>query len=119
MSRPDHEDSIAEESPKAWGTDNDEKMRLVYGAFEAAGIQDFLARDVVKTLRNAGIAFEFYGQVPTDAEDKADRDVARAVYSDEIKMAEEPVEHRLRRAFLNGMREGMERAMYIGRWDHR
>ncbi len=38
-------------------------------------------------------------------------------------MAEEPIEHRLRRAWLNGFKEGVERSAYAtvevtGRWDY-
>jgi len=33
-------------------------------------------------------------------------------------MAEEPIEDRLLRAWLNGFREGATRAHHGGRWDH-
>jgi hypothetical protein len=38
--------------------------------------------------------------------------------NDETTMAEEPIEHRLLRAWLNGFREGEERAKVGGRWDN-
>jgi len=36
----------------------------------------------------------------------------------ETSMAEEPIEDRLLRAWLNGFREGATRAHHGGRWDH-
>lgn len=48
-----------------------------------------------------------------------DLDKARATLS-ENTMAEEPIEDRLRRAWLNGFREGVEMAGWKnGQWDHR
>ena len=68
--------------------------------------------DVITEILNAGILFREpapdYDAVPAD--------------SDEATMAEEPIEQRLRRAWLNGFKEGVERASYSateswGRWD--
>jgi len=49
----------------------------------------------------------------------------RAVTVDEgeVSMAEEPIEHRLRRSWLNGFKEGVERSAWAavevtGRWDY-
>lgn len=44
----------------------------------------------------------------------------KSVHGVETTMAEEPIEHRLRRAWLNGFREGVDRAWWgDGRWDQR
>jgi hypothetical protein len=60
----------------------------------------------------------------TTTEKEADDNAAEArgneperTYDGETRMAEEPIEQRLLRAWLNGFREGAERASWGGRWD--
>lgn len=48
-----------------------------------------------------------------ESTDAADHDI-EITQADE---AEEPIEARIRRAYLNGFRDGAERASW-GRWDH-
>jgi hypothetical protein len=60
----------------------------------------------------------------TTADWYAEGDVmATSLMTGETTMAEEPIENRLRRAWLNGFRDGVERAAYAttestGRWDY-
>ena len=53
-----------------------------------------------------------------DYADEKDGD-GESIFNDDVPtQAEEPVEHRLHRAFLNGYTEGSLRAVFDRRWDH-
>jgi hypothetical protein len=79
-------------------------------ALRETGHTEADASNTITAILNAGILFREpapeYDPVPAE--------------SGETMMAEEPIEQRLLRAFLNGFREGAERASWGGgNWDHR
>ena len=71
-------------------------------------------------LRERGLQLDFDNL--TALIEEADSEIPESVLAEDyVTMAEEPIEQRLRRAFLNGFKEGVDRASNViegwGRWD--
>lgn len=94
-------------------------------ALRETGHTEADASNTITAILNAGILFREpapdYDAVRESTEAHI-REVYDLEESDMATMAEEPIENRLRRAWLNGFKEGVERASYSateswGRWD--
>ena len=120
----------------------EDTMFKVQAAFTELGYSGLPVLDIIGSLQNAGILFrerapeyeampadEYTGSEPGVAAYLRDRKEYRAPddweirSTDETTMAEEPIENRLRRAWLNGFRDGVDRASFAatestGKWDY-
>jgi len=95
--------------------------RCAAGDHEAAELFDRQAEaeKIAADEKHADSADCWCDPVVEHVESEGDDEPKRAV-NVEVSMAEEPIEQRLLRAFLNGFREGAERASWSGgNWDHR
>jgi len=130
---------------------SEDTMRKVDQALFEAGVNGVNARsDIITALQNAGILFrerapeyepvpadepasehpgisdEFWEKVPPEEREAFSRFLTRKVTvkpEEYVTFAEEPIEQRLRRSWLNGFRDGVDRASFAatestGRWDY-
>lgn len=113
-------------------TFSEETMFKVQAAITANGIWGQQALDIIAAMQNSGILFReridgdsdpVVGPITEDDYPRSGPRVdailkAVAATDDVPTQAEEPIDDRLRRTWLNGFREGFERSAYIGRLDH-